>query len=172
VAVLRVRSDHYPQADRELILKIRNFKDFYTGLLFIVFGGGFMWGASRYDLGTAARMGAGYFPLILGGILAFLGIVVFVRAVAVGAPDSAIGRIAFWPMIMMFGAIAAFALLLRSAGLVISILAIILISSLASPESRLKETLISAAVLCAASVALFVYALHLQIPVWPFFIVR
>jgi len=153
-------------------LKLRNFKDFYTGLLFMLFGGGFMWGAFRYDLGTAARMGAGYFPLILGGMLAFLGIVVFVRSLLIGAPDSAVGRIALTPMVLMFGAIAAFALLLRGAGLVVSILAIILISSLASPESRLKETLISAVVLCAASVALFVYALNLQIPVWPAFIPR
>jgi len=153
-------------------LRIKNFKDFYTGLLFLLFGGGFMWGALQYDLGTAARMGAGYFPLILGGMLVFLGVVVAVRSLVIGAPDSAIGRIAFLPMILMFGSIAAFALLLRGAGLVVSILAIILISSLASRESRVKETLISAVVLCAASVALFVYALNLQIPVWPFFVPR
>ena len=153
-------------------MKIKNPKDFYTGLLFMLFGGGFMWGATQYELGTAARMGAGYFPLILGGLLAFLGIAVFARGVAIAAPDSRIGRIAFLPMLFMFGSIAAFALLLRGAGLVVSILAIILISSLASPESRLKETLISAVLLCAASVALFVYALNLQIPIWPYFIPR
>ena len=153
-------------------MKIKNPKDFYTGLLFMLFGGGFMWGATQYELGTAARMGAGYFPLILGGLLAFLGIVVFARGVTIAAPDSRIGRIAFLPMLFMFGSIAAFALLLRGAGLVVSILAIILISSLASPESRLKETLISAIVLCAASVTLFVYALNLQIPIWPYFIPR
>ena len=72
----------------------------------------------------------------------------------------------------MFGSIAAFALLLRTAGLVVSIFAIILISSLASDESRFKETLISAIVLCAASLAMFVYGLNLQIPVWPIFIPR
>ncbi len=153
-------------------MSIKNLKDFYTGLLFMLCGGGFMWGALRYDLGTAARMGAGYFPLILGGILSLLGVVVFLRSLVIGAPDSAIGRIAIVPMVMMFGAIAAFAVLLRGAGLVVSILAIILISSLASRESRLKETLISAVVLCTASVLLFVYALNLQIPVWPFFIRR
>ncbi|MHB8770162.1 MAG: tripartite tricarboxylate transporter TctB family protein [Syntrophales bacterium] len=153
-------------------MNIKNGKDFYTGLLFMLFGGGFMWGALQYDLGTAARMGAGYFPLILGGILSFLGVVVFLRSLVIGAPDSTIGRIAIVPMLMMFGAIAAFAVLLRGAGLVVSILAIILISSLASRESRLMETLISAVVLCTASVLLFVYALNLQIPVWPFFIRR
>ena len=153
-------------------MKIKNHKDFCTGLLFMLFGAGFMWGALQYDLGTAARMGAGYFPLILGGILSLLGVGVFVRSLAVSAPDSTIGRIAIGPMLMMFGAIAAFALLLRDAGMVVSILAIILISSLASRESRLKETLVSAVVLCAASVLLFVYALNLQIPVWPFFIRR
>jgi hypothetical protein len=153
-------------------LKIKNAKDFYTGLLFMLFGGGFMWGATQYELGSAARMGAGYFPLILGGLLAFLGSMVFARSLVIGVPDSRVGRIAWTPMLFMFGSIAAFALLLRGAGLVVSILAIIVISSLASRESRFKETLISAIVLCIASVALFVYALNLQIPVWPFFIPR
>ena len=152
--------------------RIKNFNDFYTGLLFLLFGSGFAWGATKYDMGTAAKMGAGYFPLILGGLLIFLGVVVFIRSFVVASEDGRVGRIAIKPMVLMFGSIAAFALLLRPAGLVVSILSIIVISSLASSESRFKETLISAILLCAASLAMFVYGLNLQIPVWPAFIQR
>ena len=157
---------------KETVLKIKNFKDFYTGLLYILFGGAFTWGATLYDLGTAAKMGPGYFPLILGGLLILLGVIVLARSLVVASDDSRVGRIALRPMVLMFGSIAAFALLLRPAGLVVSILAIILISSLASRESRFIETLISAIVLCTASLAMFVYGLNLQIPVWPAFIPR
>jgi hypothetical protein len=153
-------------------LRIKNFKDFYTGLLFLLFGAIFTWGAIRYDMGTAAKMGPGYFPFILGGLLTILGTIVFIRSLVSASADSRVGRIFFKPGVLMFGSIAAFALLLRTAGLVIAIFAIILLSSLASSESRLKETLISAVMLCLASLAVFVYGLNLQIPVWPAFIPR
>lgn len=153
-------------------MRIKNFKDFYTGLLFMLFGGAFTWGATRYTMGMAAKMGAGYFPFMLGGLLTVLGVIIFTRSLVSGSDDSRVGRIALKPAVLMFGSIAAFALLLRPAGLVVSIFAIILISSLASNESRFKETLISAVVLCASCLAMFVYGLNLQIPVWPIFIPR
>ena len=138
----------------------------------MLFGAAFAWGAARYSMGTAAKMGPGYFPFILGGLLTILGVIVFIRSLVSASADSRVGRIFFKPGVLMFGSIAAFALLLRTAGLVIAIFAIILLSSLASSESRLKETLISAVVLCLASLAVFVYGLNLQIPVWPAFIPR
>jgi hypothetical protein len=153
-------------------LRIKNYKDFYTGILFVLFGGGFAWGATLYSLGTAAKMGPGYFPLMLGGLLTLIGVVVLIRSFAIDSDDSHITRIFIKPGLPLFGSIAAFALLLRPAGLVFSIFAIILISSLASRDLRFKEALISAIVLCIASIAVFVYTLRLQIPVWPAFIVQ
>jgi hypothetical protein len=153
-------------------LRIKNFKDFYTGVLFILFGAAFTWGATKYNMGTAAKMGPGYFPFILGGLLIALGVIVFTRSLVSPSDDSHVGRFAVKSAVLMFGSIAAFALVLRTLGLVVAIFAIILISSLASSESRFKETLISAVVLCLASLAMFVYGLNLQIPVWPVFIAR
>lgn len=150
-------------------MKIKNFKDFYAGLMFMLFGIAFTWGAAQYSMGTAAKMGPGYFPLILGGLLTVLGVVIFLRSLSGKSIESAVGRITLKPGILIFGSIAAFALLLKTAGLVASIFAIILISSFASRESHFQEALISAVLLCAASLAIFVYGLNLQIPVWPVF---
>jgi hypothetical protein len=61
-------------------MKIANGKDFWAGLMFIAFGVGFMWVSRAYPMGTAVRMGPAYFPTVLGGILAVLGAVVFLRA--------------------------------------------------------------------------------------------
>jgi len=151
-------------------MKIKNFKDFYAGLMFSLFGIAFTWGATRYNMGTAAKMGPGYFPFILGGLLTVLGVIIFIRSLVNESVGGYVGRIIFKPAVLVFGSIAAFALLLKTAGLVVAIFAIILISSFASYESRFKESLISAILLCVASLAIFVYGLNLLIPVWPAFI--
>jgi hypothetical protein len=159
-------------ATQDDAVRIRNPKDFYAGLLFMAFGAAFMWGATYYSMGTAARMGPGYFPVVLGGVLIGLGALIFLNGLAPTSEDGRIGAFHFKPAVLVLGGIAAFALLLRTVGFVAAILAIILVSSLASPESRLKESLLSAIVLCLASLAIFVYGLNLQFPVWPPFMLR
>ena len=61
-------------------LRIKNYKDFYTGVLFVLFGVGFAWRATLHSLGTAAKMGPGYFPLMLGGLLTLIGVVILARS--------------------------------------------------------------------------------------------
>lgn len=61
-------------------MKITNGKDFWAGVMFIAFGLGFMFVAQNYAMGNAVRMGPAYFPTVLGGLLAVLGAVVFLRA--------------------------------------------------------------------------------------------
>lgn len=152
-------------------MKIKNFKDFYAGLMFTLFGTAFLGGATRYSMGAAAKMGPGYFPLILGGLLTLLGVIILIQSLVVEAADGEVGLLVIVkPAILVFGSIAAFALLLRPAGLVVAIFEIILVSSFASHEARFKESVISAVVLCIVSLAIFVYGLKLQIPVWPAFI--
>jgi len=152
-------------------VKIKNFKDFYAGLMFTLFGTAFLWGATRYSMGAAAKMGPGYFPLILGGLLTVLGLIIFIRSLVFESADGDVGlSVILKPAILVFGSIAAFALLLRPAGLVVAIFEIILVSSWASHEVRFRESVISAVVLCIVSLAIFVYGLNLQIPVWPAFI--
>jgi hypothetical protein len=61
-------------------MKIANGKDFWAGVMFIAFGLGFMFVSRNYAMGNAVRMGPAYFPTVLGGMLAVLGAVVFLRA--------------------------------------------------------------------------------------------
>ena len=151
-------------------MQIRNTQDFCAGLMFALLGAAFTWGASRYSAGTAAEMGPGYFPLVLGGLLTLLGTILVIRGLRAASADGHVGRIAVKPAVLVFAGVGAFALLLRTAGLVVAIFAIILISSRASPERRFKEALVSAVVLCVAGVGVFIYALKLLIPVWPVFL--
>jgi hypothetical protein len=61
-------------------VKIKNYQDFYAGVMFIIFGGFTMFFSTTYNMGTAARMGPGYFPFWLGGVLALLGAIVLFKS--------------------------------------------------------------------------------------------
>jgi len=67
-------------------VKIKSQKDFFSGLLFTVVGASFAYGATSYTIGTGARMGPGYFPLMLGVILALIGAVILFKALVVETP--------------------------------------------------------------------------------------
>ena len=72
-------------------MKIKSQKDFFAGLMFLVVGGAFAWGATNYTIGEGARMGPGYFPLVLGVILALIGVVVTFQALVQGVRRARVG---------------------------------------------------------------------------------
>ncbi len=154
-------------------------KDFFSGLLFMACGGAFAWGASAYRLGTATRIGPGYFPLVVGVLLALLGAVITFKAIVVKTVDGdKIGALALKPLFFIIAANLVFGLFLRGLpeihfpelGLIAAILALTIIASMAGDDFKLKESLALAVVLAILSYVAFILLLKLQIPVWPAFI--
>jgi Tripartite tricarboxylate transporter TctB family len=154
-------------------------KDFFSGLMFTAVGGSFAWGATNYEVGGAARMGPGYFPLMLGILLAILGVVITFKSLKSGGPGGdKIGSFAWRPLGLVLGANLAFGALLvglpsigfPAMGLIVAIYALVFIASLAQPGMRFKPTLILATILAAGSYGAFVKLLSLQFPVWPAFL--
>jgi hypothetical protein len=147
---------------------IRHPKDFYSGLIFIAFGIAAIVIGSNYTLGTAARMGPGYFPRILGILLILLGAALSLRALRIhGSP------IASWkwrPTLIVLGSVVLFGVMLNTAGLVLATVVLIVLSSAASLEFRPREALISGVLLAALCVGVFVIGLKLQLPIWPTFL--
>jgi hypothetical protein len=86
--MLHFAADRASGGGEGMKLKIKAPKDFWAGLMFIAFGGFFMiWATTHYQMGTAVRMGPAYFPAVLGGLLVFLGVLVFLESLAMqGAP--------------------------------------------------------------------------------------
>src|SRR5690349_8427324 len=105
-------------------------KDFWAGVLYIVFGAAAFWIGRHYPMGTAGRMGAGYFPTVLSIILVLIGLFSAARAFARGG--EAVGTIAWKPLALVVGSTALFGFLLPATGLVIALIALILISAAAS----------------------------------------
>jgi hypothetical protein len=160
-------------------VKINSQKDFVSGILFTVAGLGFGWGATHYPIGTAARMGPGYFPLGIGGLMALVGLVIAIRSVGGETRDGErIGPIAWWPLSFIIAANLVFGLLLGgfpniglpAMGLIAGIYGVILVAALAGEGFRLKETLLLATVLAVGSYLAFVLGLNLNFQVWPTFI--
>ncbi|HEV2508428.1 tripartite tricarboxylate transporter TctB family protein [Bosea sp. (in: a-proteobacteria)] len=146
-------------------MRIINYKDFLTGLLFSGFGAGFAVLAPGYSLGTAARMGAGSFPLVLGLCLLGVGLLVLGRSFFVPGEPITPGKLR--PFACLIASILVFAALLQPLGLVLSIILLVMIGGYASPDFRTKEGLLLAVGLSIASALLFVVLLGLPMRLWP-----
>lgn len=160
-------------------MKIKSQKDFFSGLMFMSVGVAFAWGAVGYNVGTGARMGPGYFPLMLGVLLAILGGLIMFKAMIIETEDGdKIGKWAWRPMSYIIGANVLFGVLLGglpkiglpAMGLIAGIYGLTLVASLGGERFKLKEVLILATILALGSYLAFIKLLNLQFPVWPVFI--
>lgn len=160
-------------------MNIKNQKDFFAGLMFMGVGVAFAWGATNYNVGTGARMGPGYFPLMLGVLMAVIGAAItFTSLVVETVGGGKIGKWAWKPLFYVIAANVVFGVLLAGLpsikfpafGLIVAIYALVFIASMAEAGWKFKTTLILATVLAVGSYFAFVVALKLQFPVWPSFI--
>jgi Tripartite tricarboxylate transporter TctB family len=160
-------------------MQIKSHKDFYSGLMFLIVGMGFAILARNYNVGTGARMGPGYFPQLLGVLLAVMGAVIIfnsLRAKIEGGDH--IGAFAWKPLFfIIFGNLVFGVLLgglpsikLPAMGLIAGIYALTFIVSKAGDTFKFKEVFILATVLAIGSYLAFIVLLKLQFPVWPTFI--
>ncbi len=160
-------------------MKLASQKDFFSGLMFTIVGVSFAVGAKGFDVGTAARMGPGYFPLMLGILLTALGVLITIQSFRSKAPDGdPIGKIAWRPLGFVLGANLAFGVLLvglpslgvPAMGFIVAIYGLVIIAGFARPNCSIKESLMLATLLAVGSYGAFVYMLNLQFPVWPAFL--
>ena len=149
---------------------IRNQKDFWSGVMFAAFGLFFAGFGTRYTFGSAARMGPGYFPTVLGVILVVMGVVIALMALSPKAEEHKVDRFSWSTIILILGSVVLFGLFLPRLGLVISLITVVLVSSYASHEFGWRAAIINTIVLLALCLFVFVYALSLQFPLWPTFL--
>ncbi len=160
-------------------MKIKSQKDFYSGLVYTVVGAAFAYGATSYNIGTGARMGPGYFPLLLGVMLASIGAIILFKSLVVETPTGdEVGSWAWKPLVFIIAGNLLFGILLGGLpsiklpgmGLIAAIYGTTLVVSMAGDKFKLQEVLILATVLSVMSYLAFILLLKLQFPVWPTFI--
>lgn len=150
-------------------MKIRDQKNFWSGLMFVAFGVFFVGWAQQYDMGSAARMGPAYFPTMLGGLLLLLGVIVTIEGLAAEHADGKIEPFNFRALVLVLGAVVAFGLLLRPAGLVVALFVLVGVSSLGSHEFKLRDVLLLSVGMSLLVLGVFIYGLNMTIPVLPSF---
>lgn len=152
-------------------MKIKNEKDFWSGLMFVVVGIGFTIGAMEYSFGTSARPGPGYFPFGLGILTAVLGAILTFKALTIEVEGGEkVGAFAWRPLGIIVLSVVLFGWALPHLGMWIALPLLIISSAWAGDEFGWIGAIINAAVLTVASYAIFIYGLNLTIPLWPSFI--
>ena len=165
-------------------MKVKSEQDFWAGLMFIAFGLFFIVFAmgtpdfidslvgtkliAGYQMGSSVRMGPAYFPVVLGGLLAVLGLVVLFDSIVEEGPK--VAQFHFRPLIFIAISSLAFAYLLKPLGLVLASIVLIFISAYGGHEFKWKEVAIMSVILAVFSVLVFVKGLALPFPVCPDFI--
>jgi hypothetical protein len=137
-------------------------KDVWAGALLIAIGASAMLIARNYAFGTALRMGPGYFPVVLGGLLVGFGL--YVLASGLRSAEAIGGS---WPLralVMLPLSLVLFGFLMERAGFLPALLVLIIGSATASSQFRFIEVLLFSVVLTALSAAIFVFGLGLPYP--------
>jgi hypothetical protein len=151
-------------------MQLRNRQDFWSGVMFIALGLGAAWQATNYQMGSAARMGPGYFPFSLGLILAILGAIILLGSLSKKATETHVDRFDWRIAFLVVGSVVLYALLLKPLGLYISVFILVVVSSYASHEFSLKVAICNGIFLVLFSYLAFVRGLGLIFPLWPSFL--
>lgn len=146
-------------------IRIRSPRDFCAGLIFLFFGALAAYIARDYPMGSAVRMGPGYFPYVLGILLALLGMVICIRCLLIHGER--IESASLRALLLVLGAIGVFAGTIESTGIVVATALLVGIGAAASPESRMREVAVLIVFMLALAVGLFTYGLGLPFKIFP-----
>jgi hypothetical protein len=146
------------------MFRVRSPQDLGAGLVFVLIGAAGIYFGQDLAFGSAARMGPGYFPILLSYLIIALGIALAVKGLATDGPS--IPEIRFRPLIAINLAILAFGLLIDWVGLAITAAALTIGAAYARRDVNLVETLLLAVCLSLFTVGIFVYALKQPLPPW------
>jgi hypothetical protein len=136
-------------------------KNVLSGLIFLLLAGAFGYAAYRLPFGTTLRMGPGYFPVVLCGLLAFFGLLTLLNGVRTAAAETSVAGFVWSRMVLVCGAALFFALCLEGLGLPIAVFGTVFIAAVASSRFRLLEGLALAAGVSLGSWVLFAMLLNL-----------
>ena len=145
-------------------LELRSNKDFWAGAMLIAIGAMAIFIARNYTFGTSLRMGPGYFPIVLGGMLILFGL--YILAVGLRRGEKIEGAWSLRALIILPLSLVLFGALIERAGFVPAMLVLIFGSATASTEFKFVEVLLFSLLLTALAVAVFVWGLGLPYPLF------
>ncbi|MBS0642844.1 MAG: tripartite tricarboxylate transporter TctB family protein [Acetobacteraceae bacterium] len=148
-------------------MRVKGSQDLAAGLMFMAAGVAALWIGADYPLGSWQRPGTGVLPRILSWALIGIGGIIAAKGLMVRGVSLLHGAWAWRPVIMVTLAAIAFALLVDSTGLAVSMVVSMALCALGTPETRWREFAIFAVIMVAGSALLFVKGLGMPIRVFP-----
>ena len=139
-------------------------RDFLAGMLFLLIGGIGFYVALNYPFGTLQKMGPGYFPRVLSGILMAFGLVTLVKGLRSG--ERVRGSWGWLPLLMLTIALLAFGFLMEHVGLIPALVVMFFTAAYAGKEAKFLEVLGLTVVMCIAATAIFIWGLKLPFPLF------
>ena len=143
---------------------LTNNKRFLSGLMFIGIGAVAIFIARDYPMGSALRMGPGYFPIVLSGMLILFGIYCLIQGLL--HPEKLPGNWSPRALLILPVATVVFGLLMEHAGFIPALIALIFSSAYAGSEFKFTEVVLMAIGLTVGSWALFIWGLGLPYPLF------
>ena len=143
-------------------IELRNNRDFWAGIMLIAFGAASIFIARGYPFGSTMRMGPGYFPSALGGILVLFGVYVLIVGLRKGEKIAV--HCSLRALIVLPLSLIAFGGLMTHAGFIPAMAALIFGSASAGREFKIVEVLLLTVILTGLSVAIFIWGLGLPYP--------
>jgi hypothetical protein len=141
-------------------------RDFLAGMLFLLIGAGGFYMALSYPFGTLEKMGPGYFPRVLSGILIAFGLVTLFRGLKSG--ERVQGSWGWFPLLMLTISLVAFGFLMEHVGLIPALVVLFFTAAYAGKEAKFLEVLALTVVMCIAATAIFIWGLKLPYPLFAF----
>ena len=146
------------------MVRVKSPQDLGAGVVFILIGiAGVLFG-SDLPMGTTARMGPGYFPALLSGLIILIGLITGARGLAVDGPP--IEPIYYRPLAFILGAIVVSGYLLNGVGLALTAIVVTVLAALARRDANIGESLLLGAGIGLFAIGVFVYALNQPLPAW------
>jgi len=147
------------------MIKVKSPRDFGAGLLFIVIGLGGFWFGRNLNIGVASRMGPGYFPMMLSGLIAAIGLLTIAKSFTLEGPE--LEKPQLRPLFFVVLSMLAFGYLIERIGLALSVAVMIIIAAFARrAKFNIKETLALALGMGIFAVFVFIYGLGQSLPAW------
>lgn len=143
-------------------LELRNNKDFWAGVMFFATGAIAVFAARNYPIGTTLRMGPGYFPILLGGIMIAFGLVIMLKGLR--KSEKIQSNWSMRALILLPFSMMVYGILMDFAGFIPALMALIFVSAASGREFKVKEVLLLTAVLVLMSWSLFILGLGLPYP--------
>jgi bacteriorhodopsin len=140
-------------------------RDFWAGSMFFLLGVFFAAVAQNYSFGSSAKMGPGYFPTLLGLVLAGLGVLIV--AMAIIKSNDPLPRFVWRPLLIVIFAICLYGLLLPVAGFVLATVVLVVVGARADPETRFLQSVALGICLSIFATLIFHYGLGLPFHLWP-----